>query len=121
MAGMAKKKILIIDDTLETRKMTSLQLQEAGYDVLTAVDGVNALKVLKDNSVDLVITDFRMPALGGQDWLSLLNHHYPKTKKIVISGYPFAKELVPAGIPFLVKPIKWEEEALPLIAQKLAE
>lgn len=114
------KKILVIDDTFETRNLTKLKLEEAGYAVLTCVDGVDALKTLKNNSVDLILTDFRMPNLGGQDWLELLNHHYPKIKKIVISGYPFIQSQLPPEIPLLLKPVRWEE-TLPMIAKILSQ
>lgn len=114
------QKILVIDDTFETRNLAKIKLEEAGYQVLTCVDGVDALKTLKNNPVDLVITDFRMPTLGGQDWLDLLNHHYPQLKKIVISGYPFVQELLSASIPWLAKPVKWDE-MLPLIQKTLGK
>lgn len=113
------QRILIVDDTFETRKLTKDRLEENGYEVLTAVDGVDALKVLKDNAqIDLVITDYRMPALGGEDLIELLKHHYPDLRKIVISGYPFVKEKIPADIPMIPKPIDWNQ-ALSLIQKTL--
>lgn len=116
------KNILVIDDTFETRNLTKLKLKEAGYSVATCVDGVDALKSLKNSPVpiDLILTDFRMPNLGGQDWLELLNHHYPNIKKIVISGYPFIQAHLPPEIPLLLKPVKWEE-TLPMIAKMLGQ
>jgi len=115
------KKILVIEDSYETRNQTKSKLEEAGFAILTAVDGVDALKVLKDNSeIDLIFTDYRMPTLGGQDLIELLNHHYPKIKKIVFSGYPFIKDQLPKEIPLIPKPIDWEA-ALQLIKQSLSQ
>lgn len=103
------KKILVIDDTFETRNLAKIKLEEAGYQVMTSADGVEALKTLKDHPVDLVLTDYRMPSLGGQDWIELLEHHYPQVKKIVISGYPFVENQLPKNIPLISKPIRWED------------
>lgn len=114
------KKILVIDDTFETRNLAKIKLEEAGYQVLTSTDGVEALKTLKNNPIDLVVTDYRMPTLGGQDWIELLVHHYPQVKKIVISGYPFVESQLPKDIPLLSKPIRWDE-VIALIKNQLGQ
>lgn len=114
------QQILVIDDTFETRTHTRDRLIEEGYEVLTAVDGVDALKVLKENNtVDLILTDYRMPSLGGQDLIDLLDHHYPKINKIVISGYPFVEKQLPENLPLIPKPIDWDK-ALKLITERLS-
>lgn len=103
------QQILVVDDTIETRKVAKLRLQEAGYQVLTATDGVDALKILENNpNIKLILTDYRMPSLGGDDLIKLLNHHYPSIKKMVFSGYPFVEKQLPKEIPFIPKPIDWE-------------
>ncbi len=111
--------ILVVDDTFETRSHTQAKLESEGYQALTAVDGVDALKVLKDTpQIDLILTDYRMPSLGGKDLLELLDHHYPDLKKIVISGYPFVENQLPKNFPLIAKPIDWDK-ALKVIHKAL--
>ncbi len=64
-----KKQLLVVDDEPNLRKVLSAQLQRDGYDVHTAEDGEQALEVLRDHHVDLVITDLKMPKLDGMELL----------------------------------------------------
>lgn len=57
--------ILAVDDSASMRQMVSFTLKGAGYDVLEAADGMEALNVAKSNSVNLVITDVNMPNMDG--------------------------------------------------------
>ena len=59
------KRILTIDDSRTIRDMLNLTLSEAGYEVLTAVDGQDGIDVLDKERVDLVITDINMPKMDG--------------------------------------------------------
>jgi len=59
------KKVLTVDDSKTMREMVSFTLRGAGYEVMEAEDGVDALKVLGNGSVDLVITDINMPNMDG--------------------------------------------------------
>lgn len=57
--------ILAVDDSASMRQMVSFTLKGAGYDVVEAVDGVEALNIAKGRSVNLVITDVNMPNMDG--------------------------------------------------------
>jgi two-component system chemotaxis sensor kinase CheA len=57
--------ILVVDDSITTRTLEKNILQAAGYNVLTATDGQVALRILKDNTVDLVVSDVQMPNMDG--------------------------------------------------------
>jgi two-component system chemotaxis response regulator CheY len=59
------KSIISVDDSSTMRRMVSFTLKSAGYDVLEAGDGAEALTLLKTRSVDLVISDINMPKLNG--------------------------------------------------------
>lgn len=59
------KKILVVDDSATVRQTVRMALDKAGYATTAAVDGLDALKVLEDESVDMVITDLNMPNLDG--------------------------------------------------------
>ncbi len=59
------KVIMTVDDSSSIRQMVSFTLQEAGYNVVEAVDGRDALTKLNNNSVNMLITDLNMPNMDG--------------------------------------------------------
>lgn len=59
------KKIMTVDDSASVRQMVSFTLREAGYDVIEASDGQDALNKLNSNTVNMIITDLNMPNLDG--------------------------------------------------------
>jgi len=59
------KRIMTVDDSATIRQMLNFTLTDAGFDVVEAVDGVDACSKLKDNPVNMVITDLNMPQMDG--------------------------------------------------------
>jgi two-component system chemotaxis response regulator CheY len=59
------KKIMTVDDSATIRQMLNFTLTDAGFDVIEAIDGVDACKKLKENPVNMVITDLNMPQMDG--------------------------------------------------------
>lgn len=59
------KTILIADDSESIRELVELTLRSAGYDVVKTIDGEDAMQQLKNNTVNLVITDLNMPKMDG--------------------------------------------------------
>ena len=59
------RKILTVDDSTSMRQMVRATLQSAGYDVVEAADGQDALEFARDHAVDLVISDVNMPRMDG--------------------------------------------------------
>lgn len=59
------KIIMTVDDSASIRQMVTFTLEQAGYDVLAAVDGVDAMKKLGDTTVNMMITDLNMPNMDG--------------------------------------------------------
>jgi len=59
------RRILIVDDETHILQVLSLKLRNAGYEVFTAMDGEEALEVVRQSRPDLVITDFQMPIMTG--------------------------------------------------------
>ncbi len=57
--------ILAVDDSASMRQMVTFTLKGAGYEVVEAADGVQALNIARDRSVNLVITDVNMPNMDG--------------------------------------------------------
>jgi two-component system, chemotaxis family, chemotaxis protein CheY len=62
---MAMKTILTADDSSSVRQMVAFTLKQAGYQVVEAVDGKDALQKLPNQKVDMIITDLNMPNLDG--------------------------------------------------------
>lgn len=61
----ARRRVLVVDDSITTRTLEQSVLEAAGYEVVTAVDGVVAWQLLQEQSVDLVVADVEMPRLDG--------------------------------------------------------
>ena len=61
------KKILVVEDSITTRTLLKNLLEMAGYTVLTAVDGLDAWRVLKSSDISLVVSDIDMPRMNGFD------------------------------------------------------
>lgn len=59
------KQILIADDSESIREILSFSLSNAGYQVLVATDGLDALKYFDGRSIDLLLTDYHMPNMNG--------------------------------------------------------
>ena len=57
--------MLVVDDSITTRALEASVLEAAGFDVVTAVDGLEALRVLERGGIDLVVTDIEMPRMDG--------------------------------------------------------
>jgi len=66
------RKILTVDDSTSMRQMVRATLQSAGYDVVEAADGQDALEFARTNAVDLVISDVNMPRMDGITLVSQL-------------------------------------------------
>ncbi|MGB4612866.1 MAG: response regulator, partial [Erysipelotrichaceae bacterium] len=73
-----KEKIMIVDDSLELRNVLRLYLENAGYKVIEATNGLEALEYLKSVDIDLMILDIMMPKMDG---FELLKHLESQNKK----------------------------------------
>jgi two-component system, chemotaxis family, chemotaxis protein CheY len=60
-----KKTILTVDDSISVRQMVSFTLQEAGYKVIEACDGLDALNKVQSQQINMVLTDLNMPNMDG--------------------------------------------------------
>ena len=82
-----KPKALIVDDSEFTRNYHSYILREAGFDVVTAVDGSDALEKLYSRSFDLVLTDINMANMDGYEFIRQVrsNPEYTDLPIIIIS------------------------------------
>ena len=79
-------RILIIDDEPQIRSMLKLMLERGGYEVVEAPDGVEGIKVYRQNPADLIITDLIMPNKDGIGMIIDLKKEFPDVKIIAMSG-----------------------------------
>jgi DNA-binding NtrC family response regulator len=80
-------RVLVVDDEPELCRALGKLLSRNGYDVLSAGDGEEALKLLRQEEVHLVLTDLVMPRMGGLDLLKTGKVLSPHTEFVVISGH----------------------------------
>jgi two-component system response regulator AtoC len=82
-----RKNVLVVDDEASMRRVLEIMLKKMGFGVHPAGNGREALAVLQDQSVDLIITDLRMPEMGGLEFLSELNRRGIDTPVIVMTAH----------------------------------
>jgi len=64
--------VLVVDDSVSMRQLVAFSLKEAGYDVVSAVHGKEALEIIDGTRVDIVITDLNMPEMNGIEFIKQL-------------------------------------------------
>ncbi|MCF6247877.1 MAG: response regulator [Desulfobacula sp.] len=102
-------KILIVDDEPGIRKVLSIYLQDAGYEVYTADDGFMGSRMVDNIKPDIVLTDIKMPGTSGLDLLKFIKAQDYDTEVIMITGHGDFKlameSLKMDAIDFITKPI----------------
>ena len=78
--------ILIIDDEPQIRSMLKLMLERDGYEVAEAPDGIEGIRIYRQNPADLIITDLIMPNKDGIGVIIDLKKEFPNVKIIAMSG-----------------------------------
>jgi DNA-binding NtrC family response regulator len=113
MGNSSTKHILIADDEPLFLRTTAALLRKEGFDCTCADNGIDALKVLAKEQVDLVLSDLNMPGNIKLELLKEGRSHWPDIPLIVITGapsLPSAIESVRLGITdYLLKPVKLED------------
>ena len=103
--------ILLADDESDLTEVIVVILTEAGYTVLTAADGYEAVRLLADNWVNLLITDVKMPGIDGFELAQQAKVMRPQLHVIYLSGYPpeGEKHTGPVYGPILQKPLRMRD------------
>lgn len=119
-----KPKVLLVDDEESILNSLRRLLRGQPYEVLLATSGAQALEIMEQQSIDLVMTDARMPNMDGATLLAHIHRLYPTTTRILLTGY--------ADMPTIIKAINegkihryiskpWnDEEMLLTLRQSLA-
>ena len=108
------KTLLLVDDVLEIQRSLGELLKQFGYKVITKSDAQSALSVIREGvSVDLVITDYRMPGMDGMEFLVLLKQLLPDVPVIMLTAYGavdlYLKSLSLGVFEYVNKPVRAEE------------
>ena len=100
--------ILLVEDEELYREHIARVLTKAGYEVLQAADGLEALSTLEKSKIDLVISDILMPNLNGYALVARLRAKWPKMPVILTTGFlsqEAAKSMMNGSVDFIPKPI----------------
>ncbi len=118
-----KEKILLVDDEEGIRKVLAITLEDQGYEVLTAENAEEALKLFEDALPPLVLTDIKMPGRDGVELLQLIKERSPDTEVIMMTGHGdlelAIKSLQFDAADFITKPI--HDEALEVALKRAKE
>lgn len=110
---MNSRKIMVVDDEQNIREIISEFLQEVGYAVTLAVDGMDALEKVAYEQFDLYIIDVYMPRMGGLDLITKLKEIQPLAVIVVTTGYSSIdiaiKAIRTGAYHYLTKPIQADE------------
>ncbi len=121
-------KVLIVEDETIIRDglRSNIPWQEMGFEVVgSAENGRRAVEFIRENSVDVVMTDVRMPVMDGIELAEYINTKNPDIKVIILSGYAdfhYAQAAMKNNVSeYLLKPLKIDEikNALKRVAEKL--
>lgn len=108
-----KERILVVDDAPDTLELIQRNLAAAGYQVFTAPGAAEAIRLLEEVRIDLVITDLKMPQVSGLDLARHVRENLKDTEVMMITGYPTIQGAVTAvklGVQdYLTKPFTDEE------------
>jgi CheY-like chemotaxis protein len=92
-----KLSVLLVDDSSLIVKAYSALLQSAGYTVQAAENGVEALKSLREDIPDLIVSDLDMPIMSGFEFLSIVRRRFSSIKVVAMSG-AFLESSIPTGL-----------------------
>ena len=106
-------RILVVDDEVNMQVVLRAMLKKEGYEVRTALDGREALKVLADDAIDVVVTDLKMPNLDGMGLLERVAAEYPTVPVIMITAHGTVATAVDAlkkgAFDYITKPFEQDE------------
>jgi len=105
--------LLLVDDEESLRSVVAERLTDEGYQVTQASDGEAALKALDGFAFDVIVSDLRLPGVGGRDVIDAAITRYPGIIAIVVTGYGTVKDAVDmiklGAADFIAKPFQFDE------------
>jgi DNA-binding NtrC family response regulator len=123
MGGPAPR-LLVVDDDRAVRHALQINLRKTGYNVTLANSAAEALEVLSERPMDLVITDVAMPGTTGLELLTQVKEQWPEVRVVVMTGYGSVRDAVQAmktgADDYIIKPVS-KEELLLIVGRALEE
>ena len=120
---MMTGRILVVDDEINIRGALVTLLEKKQYQVRSAGTGEDALEELEAATADLVLTDLKMPGMGGMEFLRRLKQRWPDTEVLVMTAYGSIDTAVEAmrcgAYDYVTKPI--DRERFPVVIEKALE
>ncbi len=115
--------LLLVDDEPNVPRSIRRALRHEGYNVFIANSGDTALELLRDQPIDIILSDHRMPGMTGAELLTEVSRSYPETVRIMLSGQADMNDVVQAVnegsiYKFLTKP--WSNDTLRSIIKEAA-
>src|SRR5512140_426960 len=105
--------ILIVDDEEIIRESLSFILTKEGYRVREAANGRIALEILREDTIDLVLTDLEMPEMKGIELLEQVTRYSPETLVVIITAYGSIDTAIAAlrkgAVDYILKPVEFDE------------
>ncbi len=119
---MEKRTILFVDDEEKVLRSLERGLLDEPYNCYFAKSGKEALEILEQNEVHIIVTDMRMPEMSGLDLLRMVKEKYPHIIRLVLSGYTQVTTLLTAInqgeiFKFITKPWRLEEDFKTVLQQ----
>ncbi|HKR81221.1 MAG TPA: sigma-54 dependent transcriptional regulator [Nitrospira sp.] len=120
---MASSRILVVDDELNIREALVTLLKKKQYQVRGAGTAEEALEGLQSTTADLILTDLKMPGIGGMEFLRQLKQKWPEIEVLVMTAFGSIETAVEAmrcgAYDYLTKPI--DRERLAVVVEKALE
>lgn len=91
---MSTIKLLLVDDEERFLNTTKLLLEKRGMVVFTATNGANALNIMDEHRIDVVILDVKMPGVGGVEVLRMSKQEHPLVEIIMLTGHASVESAV---------------------------
>ena len=113
--SQSKQTVLIVDDEINILKSMRRMFKQAGYEVFTAESGLEGLALLADESIQVILSDFRMPVMNGGEFLAQVKINRPDVVSLILSGYADFDSVLAvmnqgSAFKFLTKP--WDNKVL---------
>jgi len=120
---MKPKRVLIVDDEEVVRRICAHALTKMGCEIRMAENGLRALEKIDVEDFDLVLSDLKMPLMGGMELLQAIKRDYPHVEVIILTGFATVEDAIEAmkkgASDFLLKPV--DSEQLRLVVEKCFE
>jgi len=121
---MSQIKVLFVDDEINVLSAIRRAVMDEDYTAFFVGSAAEALGVMEEHEISVIVTDMRMPVMDGLTLLKIVKEKYPKTVRVVLSGFTQLSQMlvtINQGeiFKFVTKPWTTEQELLPVIKQSV--